>query len=178
MNRTDSRPLFGVWATVALAGLLSAPFLVTIATRHEPFPAVLFPMGPGKLRTTDGQLVYEVRTIVAHDLSGNEVEIPGAEFLDPIPVDYLMYLADSAFGRSGSGTTTMGIRGTSLQFEIATFEPTQVQHHAANAWFRRRLAELGLAQDSFLIRTLDITANAADGREVARTVTREVTIAL
>jgi hypothetical protein len=168
----------GLWPTVLLAVLLVVPFGVRLATGVEPYPAAILPEGGSTLHLANGITTYDATIVLGRNASGELVRVDAIEFVDPMWVHYLRYLARNEFGLNDLGDIEIGIRGTDTTFRIPRHRATADQRDEVRAWLRERLREQGLDDQTIVVQRIERDADLDTGDVVATRVKSEIEIDL
>ena len=188
MRGSDAQ-LFSTRVTIVIALALVIPFGIMQLTSAEPFPAILLPAGATEVRTNDSVVEYGGVVLEGVDDQGAPVAIDAAEFLDPIPVQYLYALADAHFALDagddvdGGATSTpdepaIVVRKVGWSLDLPSFEPSEAEQREIREWLRGRLVAAGLSPEWLVVRRVWIEADSETGDEIDRTTEDAVSIDL
>ena len=153
---------------------LLGPYLLRSTRPYlEPYPAVLFPAGAGKMQSGDVELVFRRTELAAVDKQGEVHPIDPHEFFTPIPIRYWPYIARRRFGVDPL------MAGPRLEKSIGTwsiaFDPIPGDSKGRRAevaqWMKERLASLG-REDDHAVRVTWV--EVAVSRETGDLIRREV----
>jgi len=90
--------------TALLSGILLVPFAIReFAPTLEPYPAVLLPSGGGLIKTAD-QMDFD-RISIYGRVAGRDdwIRLSPSQFLNPVPAEFFLPLAQRYFGLSPIG---------------------------------------------------------------------------
>ncbi len=125
---------FSKRATLGIFLALLVPELARkVSGSFEPFPAVLLPVGAGKLKL-DGRRVTLKHNLVEARRAGEWHEVDRAELLDPLPVHYFGEMVRGKFGFHDG------------YWHKLTAPPPRPSPHALSEtkrWLRARLERMG-----------------------------------
>jgi hypothetical protein len=176
MSAGTGRPLVGARLTIVLAVVLLVPFGFKLATDTEPYPALVFPAGPGVVTTRDGIVQYDALELYGADASGELQQIDPVQFLEPIPTHYLRDLADSEFGTLEGDDLTVRVRRIGWTLSLPRPPVSDADREATRSWLGDRLEAVGLERDELVVRRVRIAADADDGTEISRETIEETVI--
>jgi hypothetical protein len=100
--------LFSLRFTLLLGLYLVVPLAIETITGLPVWPAVLFPVGSGKLNVVDGRVAFELLTFRGFDREGNLRQLDRAELFAPIPIGYSGGMAEAGLGLSAATTRVCG----------------------------------------------------------------------
>lgn len=176
MSADGGGPLFGARLTIVLAVALLVPFWVKLTTDTEPYPALVFPAGPGVVSTRDGIVEYDATELYGRDASGELQPIDPVRFLEPIPTHFLLRLADSEFGTLEGDDVTVRVRRIGWTVSLPRPSVSDADREATRSWLGDRLEAVGLERDELVVRRVRIAADAGDGAEISRETIEETVI--
>jgi hypothetical protein len=138
---------------LAILALFGVPFYLRQADPSlEPYPAVLFPAGEGKLDIGGGVVAFQRIELLSLDPEGESHELSPSEFLSPIPVQYWPGIATRGFGLVGKKHSRAEL--------VETIQ-----------WLRARLAAAGRERDrAITVRSVSLLVDTATGKQVERRV--------
>ena len=154
--------------TALLLGFLLVPFAIReFAPALEPYPAVLLPSGAGRIKTTQGQIDLG-RTGLYGKVAGSNAwtRLSPAEFLNPIPPQDFLPIAQRYFGLSPIGPLALTIKG-GLVLRIGTHQVTEDDIKNAKQWLRAKLKGCGCNDEVLRITQEIVTQRLSDGAELA-----------
>lgn len=176
-NEAMSR-FFSPRFTLLLGLYLLVPFAIKTLTGLPVWPAILFPVGSGKLYVANGKVAFGHLSFQGFDREGNRRELDRAELFAPIPIGYSGGMADAELGLSEATTRLVWVRGLRRQISIARRVPDLALRSEVAGWWSARLQDRGLSPDRIVIRRDEMIVEVKSGREVGRRLIDERTIAL
>jgi len=169
---------FSLRFTLLLGLYLVVPFAIKTLTALPVWPAILFPVGAGKLYVVNGNVAFPYLSFWGFDREGNARELDRAELFDPIPIGYSGGVADAELGLSEATTHVVWVRGFRRQISIARRVPNRTLRSEVAGWWSARLRDRGLSADRIILRRDEVFVEVKTGREVSRRLIDERTIAL
>jgi hypothetical protein len=163
----SGKPPFSPRATLAIGLALAIPFALRSATTVEPYPAVLFPAGAGKVSLDRGAVIVPLLSIKGRDGQGVPRELPAEKLLAPIPVQYLWSLAARDFGQAPPTPLTLALKKGGPERTFSRPAPDAASRREARLWLADRLHAAQL-QGPLLIDLDEVAFDRATGRELSR----------
>lgn len=164
--------------TLLLGLYLIVPFAISTLTGLPVWPAILFPVGSGKLYIGDGNVAFAHLSFRAFDRQGNPRELDRGELFAPIPIGYSGGMADAELGLSEATRRVIWVRGLRRQISIARRVPDRTLRDEVAGWWSARLRKRGLSADRIVLRRDEVVVEVKTGREVSRSPIDERTIVL
>ena len=170
---------------ICLAILLGLPFAVReglFAKRAELYPAVLFPVGDGKIDLRDRTIRSSKMELFSLDDAGVPHELTPADFFDPIPTVYWPHVASEKkkFGLAAPGEDRLQKKLGSWQLTLMkNRSSTPLEKREVAQWLAQRLRAVGRPLDrTLVIRKTSMNIDTATGEELNSEITFEYEIRL
>jgi len=164
--------------TLLLGLYLLVPFAIKTLTGLPVSPAILFPVGSGKLYIADGNVAFAHLSFRGFDREGNTRELDRAELFAPIPMGYSGAMAEADLGLSEATTRVVWVKGLRRQISIPRRVPDRAVRSEVAGWWSARLRDRGLSPDRIVLRRDEMIVEVKTGREVGRRPIDDRTITL
>lgn len=142
---------------------LTVPYGVKLLSPHlEPYPAIIFPSGAGKVRQSQGKFEFRVNNIYCIDSSTKEWKRQDtSSFLFPIPPHYFSSIIKNEFGLNPDLKHTVKFRKNILPSftytNLSALDKESIDH--TKEWIRERLLRHGCKDTYLLIRSTLMSAD-------------------
>ena len=173
MNR-----VFSLKFTLLLCAYLVVPFAIESVTGLLTFPAVLLPVGSGKLDVLDGKVTFAHLSFWGFDRQGRPQQLDPGKFFAPIPIGYSGALAGYGLGLSEETTQPVWVRGARFRMAIPRHIPETALRDEVVAWLSDQLRKEGLSTDRIAVRRDEIIVEVKTGRKLSSSLLDERTITL
>lgn len=168
-----------------LAIFLVLPFALRegwFSKRAEPYPAVLFPVGDGKINLKDQVIRSSKVELFSLDQQGAEHPLSPKEFFYPIPSVYWPYVASESkkFGLATPIESTVQKKLGSWQLTLNKNRvSTAEEKHEVVEWLAQQLRVVDRPLDrTLIVRGTEANIDTATGEEVSSEITFEYKIQL
>ena len=169
---------FSLVFTSVLCVYLAVPFAIESLTGLLTFPAILLPVGSGKLSVVDGTVAFEHLSFRGFDREERAQELDPGRFFAPVPIGYSGAMANNALGLSEETTQSVWVKGARFSVKLPRHVPDRALRDETAAWLSDRLGRLGLSPDRIVIRRDEIVVEVKSGREISSRPLDERTIKL
>ena len=174
-----------ILSLACLAVVLIVPFALRegwFSKRVEPYPAVLFPIGHGKLNLKDRLIRSSRLELFSKDQEGEEHPLSPQKFFHPIPTVYWPYVASESkqFGLANpeQGTVEKKLGSWKITFHKNRVATAEEKREVAE-WLAQQLRASGRPLDrTLVVRETETEIDIATGDEVGSEVTFEYMIRL
>lgn len=144
---------------------LTVPYsLKLLSPQLEPYPAIIFPAGPGKVKGSQDTFDFIASNIYCFDLLTKEWERQDTlSFLSPIPRQYFQAIVKNEFGLNPKLEHTVkfrkGIFPSFTYKNSSALDLANIDH--AKAWLRDRLQQHGCMDSSLIVRHTRMSVDLA-----------------
>ncbi len=158
--------------TLLLAFILLPPFaLKTLSSRLEPYPAIIFPAGAGKVDVGAREISFRMTSLWGkHEKDNTWTRVDVETFWAPIPTQYFGAIVRNSLGLKSAEEEIIklpkwgiikppkGIK-ISINKEVT---PSEVQN--AKHWWRQKLVQSGYASDELMITIEEVKFDIESGK--------------
>ena len=145
---------FSVLTSIILPFLIT-PYILKEIYKKEPYPAVIFPSGPSKVKIDNHKIIIIRRKLYGKKIGkGNRwVELPYQKFCKPLSVNFCRYLVNTKFGQK-----KLARQSKIFSFVINLPEKiTDKEIELSKDYFKTRLVSLGFKKKQIMYRSEKIS---------------------